>query len=229
MTDRWKRLVPPAAGVAMVALCVVGIALGNSPSSGSSGAKVLAFYDSHHGRMNAEVVLFAYAAVAAMVFYTGMGSYLRRRGSDILATLTVVGGAVTAVGFGLGAGATATLTDSTKHITPAAAQALNQVSEDIFFIALFGGLAVSTLAMGISMLRTKAMPKALGIITVVVGVVGFTGIGSWFAFMGSGPLTLAIAWYLYQRTGQPESISIPDVPDQRAAEPAAPRRSRAKA
>jgi len=28
-----------------------------------------------------------------------------------------------------------------------------------------------------------------------------------------------IAGYLYQRTGQPESITMPDVPDQRASAP----------
>ncbi len=213
----------------MVAAVVVGIALGNTPDSGSSGAKVLAYVKSHHGRLNAEVFLFAYTSVLALVFYTGMGAYLRRRGSDILATLTVVGGAVAAVGFGLGAGATASMTDATNKLSPDTLQALNQISEDIFFIALFGGIAVATLAMGISMLRTKAMPKALGIVSVVVGVVAFSGIGSWFAFMASGPLTLAIAWFLYQRTGQPDEITLPEVPEQRAEAPAAPRRARAKA
>ena len=229
MTDRWKRLVPPVAGVAMVVSLVVAVVLGNSPDSGSSGAKVLAWYQSHHGRANAVTVLLAYASAMAAVFYTGMGSYLRRRGSDILATLTIVGGAVLAVGLGLAAGSTAALTDKTSKIQPAAAQALNQVSEDIFFVALFGGLAIATLAIGISALRTKALPKALGIITVIVGVVAFSGIGSWFGFMGAGVLNLVLAGYLYQRTGQPHEITLPEVPEQRAEAPAAPRRARAKA
>ena len=224
MTDRWKRLVPPAAGILFVAVCAVGVSLGNTPDSGSSGAKVLAFYQSHKGRQSAEVFLFAYASILAVVFYTSMGAYLRRRGSELLAMLTVVGGAVAAVGFGLGAGATAALTDKTSKISPDAAQALNQVSEDIFFICLFGGLAVATLAMGISMLRTRAMPKALGIVTVIVGVGLVSGIGSWFGFMASAPLTLVIAGYLYQRTGQPDAITMPDVPDQRTSEPAVEQR-----
>ena len=228
MADRWKRLVPPIAGVMFVALCAVGVALGSTPDSGSSGAKVLAYYQSHHGRQSAEVFLFAYAAIVALVFYAGMAAYLRRRGSAVLATLTVVGGAVAAVGFALGAGATAALTDKTSKISADAAQALNQISEDIFFIALFGGLSVATLAMGISMLRTHAMPKALAIVTVIVGVGLISGIGSWFGFMASGPLTLVLAGYLYQRNGQPESVTMPDVPEQRVDAPA-PRRSRTKA
>jgi hypothetical protein len=228
MTDRWKRLVPPAAGVLFVGLMVVGIAISNTPDAGSSGAKVIAFYQSHHGRANASVLLFGYASVMAVVFYTGMAAYLRRRGSDLLATLTVVGGVLTAVGLGLGAGSTAALADKTSKLSTGAAQALNQISEDIFFITLFGGLMVATLAMGIAILRTGAMPKALGIVTVVVGVVAVSGIGAWFAFMGSAPLILVLAGYLYQRTGQPESVTLPAVPEQRA-EPATPRRSGAKA
>lgn len=229
MTDRWKRLVPPAAGVAMVAVIVVGIALGNTPDAGSSGAKVLQYYSSHHGRSNAEVFLFGYSAVFAVVFYTGMASYLRKRGSDILSTLTIVGGSLMAVGLALGAGTTAMLADKTSKLSADAAQALNQVNEDLFFVALFAGVMVATLAIGISILRTKAMPKALGIVTVVVGIGAVSAIGAWFAFMASGPLTLVLAGYLYQRTGQPQQITMPDVPDQRAAEPAAPKRSRAKA
>lgn len=229
MTDRWKRVVPPAAGIAFVALIVVGIALSNTPGSGSSGAKVLAYYESHHSRTGASVFLFGYAAVCAIVFYAGMASFLRRRGSDLLATLTLVGGAVQAVGLALGAGSTAALTDSTRKISPDAAQALNQVNEDIFFVALFAGLMIATLAIGISVLRTKAMPKALGIITVVVGVVAVSGIGAWFAFMGSAPLTLVLAGYLYKRTGQPDTITMPDVPSQREVAAETQTRSRAKA
>jgi hypothetical protein len=229
MTDRWKRLVPPAAGVAMVAVIVVGIALGSTPDAGSSGAKVLSYYNSHHGRQNVEVFLFGYSAVFAVVFYAGMASYLRQRGSEILSTLTMVGGALMAVGLALGAGTTAVISDHTSKLSPDTAQALNQINEDLFFVALFAGVMIATLAIGIAILRTKAMPKALGIVTVVVGVGAASAIGAWFAFMASGPLTLALAGYLYQRTGQSESITMPDVPDQRAAEPAAPRSSRAKA
>jgi hypothetical protein len=206
--------------VLFVGLVAVGIATSNTPDSGSSGAKVIDFYRSHHGRANASVILFGYASVMAVVFYSGMAGYLRRRGADLLATLTVVGGVLTAVGLGLGAGSTAALTDNTSKLSTGAAQALNQVSEDIFFITLFAGLMVATLSMGIGILQTKSMPKALGIVTVVVGIVALSGIGAWFAFLGSGPLILVLAGYLYQRTGAPDSITMPDVPGQRAAEPA---------
>jgi hypothetical protein len=229
MADRWKQIVPPVAGVGMVAAFVVAIALGNTPDVGSSGEKVISYYTSHHGRQNASICLVAYGSIMAVVFYAGLASYLRRRGSDLLATLTLVGGALLAVGMAIGAGAIAAINEHPEKLSTGAAQALNAVAEDIFFVAALGGLALATLATGISILRTKAMPKALGIVTVVVGVVAISGIGSWFGFLGAGPLTLVLAGYLYQRTGQPESITMPDVPDQRTAEPATPRRARTKA
>lgn len=210
----------------MVAAVVVAISLGNTPDVGSSGAKVINYYSSHHGRANADIVLLAYGSVMAVVYFAGLGSYLRRRGSDLLATLTVVGGALLAAGIAIGAGTTAAINEHPNKLGADAAQALNAVNEDIFFVIALAGLALATLATGISILRTKAMPKALGIVTVVVGVVAFSGIGSWIGFMACGPLTLVLAGYLYVCTGRPEQITMPDVPEQRAEAPA-PRRSRA--
>ena len=120
------------------------------------------------------------------------------------------------IGVGVGAAGTSLLvllakrTDDNRRAAAAT----------IVWVMMIAGLMIATLSMGIAMLQTKSMPKALGIVTVVVGVVAASGIGGWFAFMGSGPLILVIAGYLYQRTGQPEAITIPDVPDQRASAPA---------
>ena len=221
MAQRWKRLTPPLAGVALVALIVVGLFLENTPDAGVSGAKVIDYYTSHEGRAGTELILFGYAGVMAVIFYSGVASYLRRRGAELTATLTVAGGVLFGASLCLASGTVAVLLDSTDKLSPDAAQALNSVSEDLFWVTMIAGLMLATLSMGIAMLQTKSMPKALGIATVVVGVVAASGIGGWFAFMGSGPLILVIAGYLYQRTGQPEAITIPDVPDQRASEPAA--------
>jgi len=229
MADRWKRLTPPLAGVVLVGLVVVGLFLSDTPGAGDSGTKVLNYYNSHEGRTGAALIIFGYAGVMSVIFFSGLATYLRRRGADLTATLTIAGGAIFGASLCLAAGTAAVLIDNTDKLSPDAAQALNSVSEDLFWVMMIAGLMIATLSMGIAMLRTQSMPKALGIVTVIVGVVAASGIGGWFAFMGCGPLFLVIAGYLYQRTGQPESITMPDVPDQRAAEAPAPRRSRAKA
>ena len=218
MTDVWKRRVPLIAGVAFVAAVVAAVVTGNSPGAGTSGAKVIAYYKTHNGRASADVLLLGYGAVMAVIFYANLASFLRSRGSDLLATLTLAGGVLLAAGLMIGAGSSAALTDKTSSLSTGAAQALNQINEDIFFVALFAGLMLATMAIAIAILRTKALPKALGIVTLVVGIVAVSGVGAWFAFMATAPLTLVLAGYVYQRQGQPASITMPDVPAQRATE-----------
>lgn len=230
MVDRWKRIAPLAA-VPVVALVVVAISMPNSPDSKASGAKVLTFAQDHRTSITVAAFLLAYAGAFSVLYFTSLASYLRSRGSNVLATATLVGGALFAGGFLLAGGASGTLADAPHHLSADAAQALNIVSNDLFAPVLFAGLGIALLSSGVAMLRTKAMPKALAIITVIVGVAALTGIVSWFAFMASGPLLLVTAGFLYQRLGQPQQITIPDVPAPRDAEQeqAAPQARRAAA
>lgn len=215
MADRWRRLVP-LSGVVMVGLVVTVIALTSDQPGASDGArKVAAYYSSHHGRTDTQVVLLAYAALFAIGYFVSVAHYLRSRGAQTMATYTIVGGTLTAIGFGLGAGANAALGEGTGHLSVSALQAVNAVQSDLFWPAMIVGMTVATLAIGVSSLRTKALPKPLAILLVIDGVGGVSGIGSWIAFMLSGLLTLVVAGYVCQRSGAPASISLPDVPSQR--------------
>jgi hypothetical protein len=215
MTDRWKRLAPMS-GVIAVGLIVAVLTIPGAPDSGASGAKVIAFAKSHKTSITVSALMLAYAGTLVLLYFSSLASYLRKRGSDQLATLTVVGAAVFAVGAALAGGLAATLADSPGKMSTSAAQAINMLQNDAWVAVLFAGLGIATLSAGVGMLRTHAMPKALGIITIVVGGVAMTGIGAWFAFLGSGPLVLVTAGFLYQRLGRPEEITIPEVPQPRA-------------
>jgi hypothetical protein len=215
MVDRWKRY-GPLAGVLFVALTVAALVTPQTPDTKASGAKVITFFHDHHNSMVAAEYLLAFAGIFAIAYFVSVADYLRRCGSRVLATMTVAGAIVAAGGFFLGAGLMTALTDRTTSLTPDAAQALNFLQDDAFAPLLFAGLAIATTSMGAAMLRTKALPKALGIITVVVGAALATGFVSWFAFLASGPLTLVVAGYVYKRLGRPESITLPGVPEQRA-------------
>lgn len=207
--DRFKRLAP-LSGVIFVAGVLTALFTPQSPDSTASGAKVIAFYQHHHTATYVAAFALAYAAAAGILYFVSVASYLRRCGSEVLATTTVVGGALCAVGLLLGAGALGAANDVPGKMSADVARALNIMQNDLFAPALFAGLAVATLSMGVAMLRTKALPKALGIITVIVGIVSFSAIGTWFAFMADGPLTLVIAGYVYQRLGRPTEVRIPD-------------------
>src|SRR3954453_14497248 len=159
MADRWKRLAP-LSGIVFVALVVVSIAVSaDQPDAGGGPAQVAAYSASHDGAAGAQVVMLAYAALFACVFFTSVGQFLRDRGAQALATLTVVGGVLFAVGLGLGAGMSAALTDVNGHFAASQMQVLNAVSEDLFWPLTVGGMIMATLAMGAAILRTRALPK----------------------------------------------------------------------
>jgi hypothetical protein len=227
MVDRWKRIAPLAA-VPVVGLVITALSLPQTPDSTASGAKVLAFAQHHRTSITATALLIAYAGALSVLYFSSLSGYLRSRGANQLATTTMVGGGLFAAGMLVGAGTAAALTDAPHHMSADAAQAVNIVQNDAFAPMMFAGLGIAVLSSGVAMLRTKSMPKALGIVTVVVGVADLSGIVSWFGFMASGLLLLVTAGYLYQRIGQPLEITIPEVPAPRAeTEQAAPRARRA--
>jgi hypothetical protein len=221
MPDRIKRLLP-LSGIVVVAAMAVVLTLPSSPDSNASGARVIAWYRSHHTEVYVSATLLAYTAAVAVLYFASVASFLRRRGSDLLATTTVIGGAIFAAGLLLATGASFAANDGPAHFTPDVAQTLNIIQSDVFAPMFLAGFAIATLSMGVAMLRTRCLPLALGIITTAVGVVAFSGILAWFAFLAGAPLTVAIAAYVYQRSGRPETVTLPDsVPAQRAQSGAA--------
>jgi len=216
MVDRYKRLAP-LSGVVMVVAIVVALSLGSSPDTKDSGAQVIQWYQHHHAAATAQSFLLAYAAALGVLYFTSVASFLRSRGSHVLAVTTTVGGAIMATGLLLGAGFNVTLVDRTTHLSTDTAQALNYLQDDAFGFMLFAGLFVATLSLGVAMLRTKSYPTALGVAAVIVGIGAGTGIVSWFAFMASGLITLVVACYTYYYLGQPQEITIPEIPAARAS------------
>src|SRR5256885_1408218 len=217
MADRYKRLATPASAVVMVGGVVTAFLMPQPPDTPASGQTVIAFFRAHHPAMSVAAFSVAYAAVAAVLFFVSVAYYLRTRGSQILAATTAVGGVVFASGALLGAGLLVSANDAPGRMTADVAKTLNILQDDAFFLAVIAGLGISFLSIGVASLRTKALPKWLGIVTTIVGVVALSGIGSWFGFMASGLLTLVVAGYVYQALGRPTEITMPDIPAQATA------------
>ena len=218
MTDRYKRLATPASAVVMVGGVLTALFTPQTPDSTASGEKVIAFFQAHHTAMYVTAVSLVYAAIAGVLFFVSVAAYLRTRGSQVLAATTTVGAALFASGLLLAAGGLVASNDAPGRMSADVARTLNVVQNDLWAPAMFAGIGIAVLSIGVSSLRTNALPKALGIITTIVGVASLTGIGSWFAFMAAGPLVLVIAGFVYDRLGKPTQITMPDVPAQATAE-----------
>ena len=66
-----------------------------------------------------------------------------------------------------------TIAEASKKVGPGVLLPLNALNENFFF-PLAGGYGVFLLAAGIGLVRTRALPVALGWIALLLGVITFT-------------------------------------------------------
>jgi hypothetical protein len=203
----WERLAP-LTGLVFVAIVVAVFAIGGStPSEHDSALKVAAFYGKHHDKHMLLAFILALSLPFLLFFVSTLRYELRRAGgTGQLANAAFGGGVLAAAGFGILAFvhfALANAADSAKTI--GTTQVLN-VLDNSDFIPVAAGLGVLVLASGLSAVRHGGVPRWLGWIGVVIGVLSFTPAG-FFAFLASG-VWIAIASILLTLARQgPPAVS----------------------
>ena len=184
---RWT----PLTGVAFVILLVISfIVSGSTPDPDDSAQKVVSFYKDNDTKEIVSALIGAYAALF-FVFFAGVLRGTLRRAEPEPGTLSVItfGGAVlAAVGALIFAALSFTLGDLADKLDPSAMQALNALSGDFFF-PLSVGVSAFQIASGIATVRWGPLPKWLGWVGIVIGVVAVTPAG-FFA------LLVSLAWVL---------------------------------
>jgi hypothetical protein len=201
MFDRWVRLLP-VTGVLTVGLLVATFILsGSTPDHNASGSTVVSFYRDHQ---TAQMVsdLLGGLAVVFLVFFAGfLRAHLRNAGAEGLAALSFGGALLLAVGGASFSGIGLALADVPNKLNPSAAQALNLLSNDFFF-PFIAGTAVFLIGSGLAVARTRTLPRWLGWIAVLLGVLALTPIG-FFAFYGVMAWVLLLSVLLLLRSGRP--------------------------
>ncbi len=120
----------------------------------------------------------------------------------------LAGGVLFAVSGALAAGSLIAITDSPKHLSLSAAQALNTLQSDISGVAFLGGLAVMWLASGLAIVRSRLLPSWLGWIAIILGVVSVTPVG-WFTAFALVVWTVIVAVLVYMRSGDTAPAASP--------------------
>jgi len=188
----WERLAP-LTGVIFVAIAVAVFAIGGStPGDHASAVKVATFYGKHHDKHMALAFILALSIPFLLFFVSTLRYELRRAGgTGQLANAAFGGGVMAAVGFGILAFVHFALADAADNAkTLATTQTLN-VLDNTDFIPVAAGVGVLVLASGLSVVRHGGLPRWLGWVAVVIGVLAFTPAG-FFAFLASG-IWVAIA------------------------------------
>jgi hypothetical protein len=196
-----RRLVP-LSGIAAVGLIIAAFGIpGETPDTDASIGEVVSFYTKHDSDMQWASFLLALAAIFFVFFSTNVAGLLRRAQGDAggSSALSFAGGILFAVGVLIFAGIGFTLGDAADDIDPVAVQALHVLSNDMFF-PLAAGVAVFLIGTGIATVKTGALPKWLGWVAIVIGILAATPLG-FFAFMALGIWTIIVAILLAMRAG----------------------------
>jgi hypothetical protein len=169
----------PFTGVAFFLVGIAAFVVGGQPKSADKPAReVVDYYLNHETRVEVSAAL-GIVAAALLVFF---GAYLRKvlreaaGEGEMLSLVSFIGVGFVAFGFAIDGTIAFALADRANDVPPAAVQALQALYDDDF-IPMVLGVALFLLATGISALRSRALPKWLGWIMVVLGVVTFTPVG----------------------------------------------------
>jgi hypothetical protein len=146
------------------------------------------------------------AVVFFLFFITSLRSYFKdKEGADGLSMAALVGGIFIGMGGAIFTSLDVALIDARHHITTQAAQALSVLNNDFFFPFEIG-LIVFGLSVGLTIIASGALPKWLGWVMIVIGVVAFTPVG-FFGFFIVLIWSVIVAILIYRRSGTPAAAT----------------------
>jgi hypothetical protein len=199
MTRNREWLVP-LTGVAFVVFGIVSFIVGGEPKSADEPVReVVDFYVDNKGSVQAG----AFIGVGAGVLLIFFGAYLRRilragaEQGEMLSIVSFIGLVIVAVGFAIDTTILIALSEAADDIDPVAVQSL-QALWDNDFAPIMLGVLTFLWATGLSVIRSGVLPKWLGWVMVVLGILGATPIG-FVSFIGSAILVLGLSIFLSVR------------------------------
>ncbi len=209
MTDRWSKLAP-LTGIVFAVLTVVAVFVGGeTPDTDARPVKVIAYYSTHASKVETSSILVALGFLALVLFAGALRSYLRRTpAAEGLGSLVLAGAVLMAVGVFSTAGVEYSLAHELKHFGPEVVQTLNVLANELF-LPILGGAFVFGVCAGIAILRGAALPKWLGWVAILLGIVTlFPPIG-FFALFGFVIWVVIVSILMYLRTGAPADTGAP--------------------
>jgi hypothetical protein len=197
---RSREWLVPLTGVGFIVVGIVSFIVGGEPKSADDPAReIVAFYVDNKD----SVEVGAFIGVAATVLLVFFGAYLRRLlraaggEGEMLSLVSFVGVAIVAVGFAIDTTILIALSEAADDIDPVAVQSL-QALWDNDFVPLMLGVLLFLWATGVSVIRTGVLPKWLGWVMIVLGVLGVTPIG-FASVIGAAILVLVLSILLSVR------------------------------
>jgi hypothetical protein len=198
------KQIGPLTGILFVVLVIVAFAVsGETPDVNDSPQSVVSFYVDNDSEQQISASVLALGCVAFLFFLSALRRALRAVAGDEgeLSTVALLGGLMIVVGASLFAGIGFTLGDAADNLPVEAVLTLNALNSDLFFpIAV--GTAVFNLGLALAVLRHGGLPRPLGWLALVIGIVGLTP-GGFFAFLATGVVIVWASVVMAQRAAGP--------------------------
>ena len=197
---RSREWLVPLTGVGFVLLGILSFIVGGEPKSADEPVREIVNY---YVDNKDSIQVGAFIGVAAILLLVFFGAYLRQvlrataPEGEILSLVSFLGLVVVAVGFAIDTTILIALSEAADDIDPVAVQSL-QALWDNDFVPLVLGVLMFLWATGLAVIRTGVLPKWLGWVMVVLGVLALTPIG-FVAAIGAAILVLVLSILLSVR------------------------------
>ena len=198
------KQIGPLTGILFVVLLIVAFVVsGETPDVDDSAQTVVSFYVDNDSEQQIAAALLALGCVSFLFFLGALRRALRAAAGDEggLSTVALLGGLMIVVGASIFAGIGFTLGDAADDLPASAVLTLNALNSDLFFPVAVG-TAVFNLGLALAVLRHGGLPRPLGWLALVVGIVGLTP-GGFFAFLATGIVVVWASVVLAQRAAGP--------------------------
>ena len=148
---------------------------GETPDLDAPAAEVVAFYSDHESEMIIAGLMLMIAAFLVVVFASTIAGALRRAQGESggASAISFGGGIILAVGISIFAGINFVLGDAADNLEPAAVQTFHVMNQD-FFAPFSVGMLTFLVGTGAGILKTDVLPKWLGWVAIVGGILGVT-------------------------------------------------------
>ena len=195
----YGRLSTLAGPVFAIVFLVATALAGSTPDEKSSGTKVISYYLDHDTSTLSGAFGGPVLALLLLLFFSQLRSVARASalGAGAGPTVMIGGAVVWASGLLIGSWLDLALVASAKHHQEGVAQTLNVLSA-ADWIPFIAGIAVTLVGAGMTVMSTGVLPRWMGWVALVVGVIALAGPGGFLGFFLS-PLWILVAGVMLLR------------------------------
>lgn len=201
MNGRSKQWLLPLTGVGFVVLGIVSFIVQGQPKDANDPVnEIVNFYLDNKDQIIAAQVIGAISGLLLIAFGAYLAKMLRAadEGSWVLPLLPLVGFVIMVIGFAIDGTILIALAEAADDIEPTSVQTL-QALWDNDFLPIALGLMVFLFSFGIAVVRSGALPRWLGWVAILLGIVALIPPIGFVSFIGGALLIVIVSILLAVR------------------------------